>query len=591
METQWAKVSDNGHRIVVDLKRKQAAKCAAQIIGASHKMLGRRSKSHSSYSKLGKRKRLNGCKSDHGSRRRSLPTTYSNFMKSGLPQRVLFFENKEWIDFPADILKLVRDDFELKKAAMEVEFNGQTLMLDFLFMIQLDLKTGSQRPIAWIDEAGSCFFPETYSGDSERKDCCESFCKKSSKGAFLEANGTHEIKLQLEIDISGLNNSKLEECVEESNTRVKRIRIGKNSLEAAVANDNCRQESGANLEEAFGETDPIDENLNTRKFQISQPPIILNTVRSMFVTGMGSAESANIIEIKHCSGNLLQFRHELFKKQIQVHEKYHGNPNVKLAWLASSKNALSSIYGLGNGGLRIKSNFGIGVHLSPLNCAHTSASYCDDDENGIRYMLLCRVILGNPELVQSGSNQFHPSSEEFDSGVDHLQNPSHYVVWSMNMNTHIYPEYIVSFKMSSQGTGVGKESGGSSGTTTCKEGQGQALLDASRNELERNGHPPVEKVSNGKTTSADSTTSKAPPNSPWMPFVLLFEEISNEVSPKAMSLVHFHYDEFRAKKITRPEFINKLRMIIGDRLLRSAIITLQSKNLPCIVKPAKQEQE
>lgn len=62
-------------------------------------------------------------------------------------------------------------------------------------------------------------------------------------------------------------------------------------------------------------------------------------------------------------------------------------------------------------------------------------------------MVLCRVILGNMEIVHHGSKQFHPSSESFDSGVDDPENPRHYVVWSMNINTHIYPEYVVSFKV------------------------------------------------------------------------------------------------------------------------------------------------
>lgn len=68
-------------------------------------------------------------------------------------------------------------------------------------------------------------------------------------------------------------------------------------------------------------------------------------------------------------------------------------------------------------------------------------------------MVLCRVILGKMELVQPGSQQWYPSSENFDSGVDDLQNPSQYIVWSMNMNTHIYPEFVVSFKSSSHAEG------------------------------------------------------------------------------------------------------------------------------------------
>lgn len=79
-----------------------------------------------------------------------------------------------------------------------------------------------------------------------------------------------------------------------------------------------------------------------------------------------------------------------------------------------------------------------------------SANFCDVDENGVRHMILCRVIMGNMEPVYLGSKQFHPSNEAFDNGVDDPQNPKHYIIWSMNMNTHVYPEYVVSFKLSSE---------------------------------------------------------------------------------------------------------------------------------------------
>nr|DAD36573.1 TPA_asm: hypothetical protein HUJ06_007214 [Nelumbo nucifera] len=62
-------------------------------------------------------------------------------------------------------------------------------------------------------------------------------------------------------------------------------------------------------------------------------------------------------------------------------------------------------------------------------------------------MVLCRVIMGNMELIHPGSEQFYPSSENFDSGIDDFQNPSYYVVWNMNVNTHIYPECVISFRV------------------------------------------------------------------------------------------------------------------------------------------------
>lgn len=68
-------------------------------------------------------------------------------------------------------------------------------------------------------------------------------------------------------------------------------------------------------------------------------------------------------------------------------------------------------------------------------------------------MMLCRVIMGNVELIQPGSKQFQPSNKSFDSGVDDLQKPKHYVVWDTNIDTHIYPEFVVTFRMPSKAKG------------------------------------------------------------------------------------------------------------------------------------------
>lgn len=76
-----------------------------------------------------------------------------------------------------------------------------------------------------------------------------------------------------------------------------------------------------------------------------------------------------------------------------------------------------------------------------------SAIYSDNDENGEQHVVLCKVILGASELVAYGSDQFHPSSEDFDTGVDDTVSPRRLVVWSTHMNTHILPLYVVSFRL------------------------------------------------------------------------------------------------------------------------------------------------
>lgn len=68
------------------------------------------------------------------------------------------------------------------------------------------------------------------------------------------------------------------------------------------------------------------------------------------------------------------------------------------------------------------------------------------DEDGIKHLLLCRVLMGKSEVVNRGSMQCYPSSDEFQSGVDDLVSPKRIIIWSSQMNTHILPEFVVSFK-------------------------------------------------------------------------------------------------------------------------------------------------
>lgn len=55
--------------------------------------------------------------------------------------------------------------------------------------------------------------------------------------------------------------------------------------------------------------------------------------------------------------------------------------------------------------------------------------------------------MGNIEVVLPGSKQFQPSNESFDSGVDDLQNPKHYIIWDSNVHKQIYAEYAAIVKV------------------------------------------------------------------------------------------------------------------------------------------------
>lgn len=82
-----------------------------------------------------------------------------------------------------------------------------------------------------------------------------------------------------------------------------------------------------------------------------------------------------------------------------------------------------------------------------------SASYSDADENSIIRMVLCRVIMGNVEVVQQGSKQTCSSNPNFDSGADDVANPKHYVIWDMHVNMRVFPEFVVAIRMPSRAKG------------------------------------------------------------------------------------------------------------------------------------------
>ncbi|KAF3946936.1 hypothetical protein CMV_026855 [Castanea mollissima] len=102
--------------------------------------------------------------------------------------------------------------------------------------------------------------------------------------------------------------------------------------------------------------------------------------------------------------------------------------------------------------------------------------------------------------------------------------------------------------------------------------------------------------SEGKAASLGSSNTKAP-KSPWMPFPMLFAAISKKVSSGVMDKINEHYELFRTKKIGRDEFIKKLRLIVGDALLRSTITNLQcqlpqrSKCEPEVLQPNLEKEK
>lgn len=352
MEAKTAKASDRNRRVVHDSKRKHVAQFATYLNEVNRTMSPQWHPSDTSQNKLAKRRKLDGCKSklkSYGSNfGRSLQRCYANFKKTGTPQRIMFYQNGQWSDFPQDIVDMVREDFQVKKPAMEVKLKGHPFMLDFLHMFQMDLKTGSRQPIAWIDQAGSCFFPETYADNNELFDFSQPESGKDQDPVF-ESNESHGIKLLLEIEINGVDQSEPEECSGESNALVKHIQYV----------------TDAKIDEAVQDADLITATVFENEFDC-------DSVQKMFLTGMSAFGSADIVEISRST--LMQARSELFQKQVELTKNCRGDANVRYAWLPLSKEELPTVMTHGLGYCRpstIKSMYGIGVHLTAANCPYT----------------------------------------------------------------------------------------------------------------------------------------------------------------------------------------------------------------------------
>ncbi|KAL2559795.1 putative inactive poly [ADP-ribose] polymerase SRO2 [Forsythia ovata] len=178
-----------------------------------------------------------------------------------------------------------------------------------------------------------------------------------------------------------------------------------------------------------------------------------STIKKIFLMGIGLlGKESDVVAIhKNLYSSLVgAARMEAFRIfSAAVAGKCGGDANVKYAWYGGSRDEVYEIISHGFSRCKEAENgvsHGIGIHLSPTNAALDSVMSAEEDENGLRHMLLCRVILGKPEVVPVGSGQFQPSSENFDSGIDNPLAPKKYIIWSAYMNSHIFPNYIISFR-------------------------------------------------------------------------------------------------------------------------------------------------
>ncbi|KAF8708826.1 hypothetical protein HU200_030216 [Digitaria exilis] len=488
---------------------------------------------------------------------------YWNFKASGLPVRVLFYQHGAWSDFPEDVVSLAQRDFQLKKPITTAVFQNKDILLDFIHMICLDYEMTVNNPLGWFDDRGKGFFPDLSSG------LCTSKRSHHEKGEAAEHAGMSSSVAESSSSVS----------VGEVVSYGKRINnIVEDSLKAHRKHDEAIGENKSGPSIHLNEYSSGTVQAATGKH--NNGPFIVSSVRNLLLQGLGQPfKEKDIIGIYRTP--LLdqhgQVRSGLFQEEIEVAKSRRGNANVRYAWLPCSRSSMEEM--MMRGALEIAKpqrgyTHGVGACLAPANCSNSWVSYSDFHEDGIIRVMLCRVIMGNVEVVLPGSKQFQPSNESFDSGVDDLQNPKHYIIWDANVHKQIYAEYavIVNVPPMISECLFSKDSLSNISEITSSD---------SPNNLTKQG-PRFPAMMPSAIEQEAPKLGRLPraPSSPWMPFSMLFAAISTKVPRSDMDTVIRYYEEFKRKKISRSDLVIRMRQIVGDKILVSTVMRLQQKSPP-----------
>ncbi|KAK4348594.1 hypothetical protein RND71_031349 [Anisodus tanguticus] len=424
---------------------------------------------------------------DHG---QLLVQNYGNFNKSGEPVRFMCYKDGLWVNFEKNVMDVMVSGFMSGKPVFEVELEGYKCLFDFYRMLEIDLITGNERSISWIDVNGNCFFPKMFIDDGEDQEKIE----------LSNVNENQNPKIEIE------------------------IRIFENDLDEDAQLGKRKRGSEEN------EGRVVFTELNSPRWpkvrSLREDERGYEMVKGLLLSGLsGVYAGATITGVNQLirTGPMEKARFEVFEKTREIIRRARGgDPNVVYAWYGTSAKNVDSIlrHGFGMPGMdRGSHTHGVGIYLSPVRSPQNSAMMSEVDEYGEKHIIVCRVILGNVEKVELGSQQLYPSSLNFDTGVDHLTNPKWYVVWCGNMNTHILPECVVSYKHGRHMSG-----------------------------LRPNGAPHM-------STLISKLNSSLPP-------------------PKALELQCL-YSSYRENKIGKDFFTRQLRSVVGDEMLRSVIVEIR----------------
>uniref|UniRef100_A0ACD5ZTM6 Uncharacterized protein n=1 Tax=Avena sativa TaxID=4498 RepID=A0ACD5ZTM6_AVESA len=483
--------------------------------------LAKKSKSHRAEMENASSESAHSCHSQP-----NLANDCVNYLKSGVPSRVVFYKQGSWCDFPDEVVKPIVDAFKEDKSSVVVVMDDQPLLVDFLSMTLVNLKTRKQRSVAWLDGTNKWSFPSSF----------------------------------------------FDEEVDES-TRLG-TSVGKGGAQGFVGGNVMKPPSDAAKQVMREASPPVLQSssasniLRKKIVHVERGSERFMFVQNLFLSGMGSfAVPNNILHIHRYSPKDItaQCRLEAFEKQMRLTGQKSGNAIARYGWLGSGKQDIVSVITnglLSTENITHETEIGAGIYLSPESRAFMSVAFCDVDEKGVQYMLLCRAILGKTGVIKPGSQE--EFRRMYDSGVDNCSNPNYYVIWPSHLGTHISLEYLISFRLAPKVQ--------------------EYML--SLKGLWLRPLPKEVKVDLSILQPVLCQTDEGP-TSPWISFRVLFETIQDSVSVLARELLYHHYEELKENKITRVEMVKRMMLIVGEELLRDTLTKLKYSPSLWYNSPAK----
>lgn len=261
----------------------------------------------------------------------NLAETCFNYLNSGLPCRIMFYNQGDWSDFPEPVKQSLIEGFKDDKSCVMVMVNGQSLLVDFVSMVLVNLRTRKQCSVAWIDDSDKCFFPSLFFDDVA--------------GEFPKFG-------------SGIMNRSFQ-----------RPALARALCPPAEVVKHVVMENAASVSQPL-----TAETLHSKIENVEKDSESFLFVQNLFLTGMGPfAMPQNILQIHRYAPKDLpsQIRREAFERQIQSTRALRGDANVRFGWFGSKKIDIAGILvcGFGMVGKPTEGVLGTGVYLTPDNRA------------------------------------------------------------------------------------------------------------------------------------------------------------------------------------------------------------------------------